>query len=258
MEVVTQMTWEDMKEESGKIIPFPQQIQTESDKQPPSSEIIIRKKGEKSHKANYIREESLIDEIKSYLLHHTGKYGYRNYMIFLTGIETGRRCGDILKLKVSDVYNGKDVYNIIEYDEQKTGIAKDFAVSEAFCKELKTYILRQGLHQADYLFPTQKPNEKGEYIMKVRSFYNILQRAKRDLHLDLHLSTHSMRKTFARHHYDDIVANPSLCTLTPLDMVQQLLGHKSDTVTWIYLDLQDDERAKVVNNKTFSKGVDNL
>lgn len=258
MESSTQMTWEDMKEENGKIIPFPQQIQTGSDKQPLSSEIVIRKKGEKSHKANYIREEGLIDEIQSYLLHHTGKYGYRNYMIFLTGIETGRRCGDILKLKVSDVYNGKDVYNIIEYDEQKTNTAKDFAVSEAFCKDLKTYILRQGLQQDDYLFPTQKPNEQGEYIMKVRSYYNILQRVKKELQLEMRFSTHSMRKTFARHHYNDLVENRFLSQLAALDMTQQLLGHKSKDVTYVYLDLGDDERLKAVNNKTFCKGVDNL
>lgn len=257
MEIAEQMTWEDVEQEK-KIIPFPKQIQTPSQKQEPSAEIVVRKKGEKKHSANYIREEGLIDEIQSYLLHHTGKYGYRNYMIFLTGIETGRRCGDILKLKVSDVYNGKEVYNIIEYDEQKTSTAKDFAVSEAFCNELKTYILRQNLRQNDYLFPTQKPNEQGEYIMTVRSYYNILQRVKKDLRLEMRLSTHSMRKTFGRHHYNDLTENQSLSQLAALDMMQQLLGHKSKDVTYIYLDLRDDERLKVVNNKTFCKGVDNL
>ncbi len=257
MEIAEQMTWEDVEREK-KIIPFPKQVQAPSQKQEPSAEIVVRKKGEKKHSANYIREEDLIYKIQKYLRDCTGKYGYRNYMIFVTGVETGRRCGDILKLKVSDVYDGKEVYNIIEYDEQKTSTTKDFAVSEAYCKDLKTYIVRQGLGQNDYLFPTQKPNEQGEYILGVRSYYNILRKAKQDLHLDMRLSTHSMRKTFGRHHYNDLTENQSLSQLSPLDMVQQLLGHQSKGVTHVYLDLRDDERLKAVNNKTFCKGVDNL
>lgn len=247
-----------MPDQKCKIIAFPQCPKKLEEEKEQDSEIIVRKKGEKKHSANYIREEELIYEIQSYLLHCTGKYGYRNYMIFLTGIETGRRCGDILKLKVSDVYDGKDVYNIVEYNEQKTNMTKDFAISEAFCNELKTYILRQGLQQNDYLFPTQKPNGQGEYVMTVRSYYNILQKVKKALHLEMRFSTHSMRKTFGRHHYNDLIQNQDLSQLAALDMMQQLLGHRSKDVTYVYLDLRDDERLNAVNHKTFCKGVDNL
>jgi len=48
-----------------------------------------------------IRDKSLIEEIKTELL----KDNYRNYLLFVLGINTGLRIGDILKLKVQDVRN---------------------------------------------------------------------------------------------------------------------------------------------------------
>jgi len=48
------------------------------------------------NKVDPIRDKSLIEEIKTELL----KDNYRNYLLFVLGINTGLRIGDILKLKV--------------------------------------------------------------------------------------------------------------------------------------------------------------
>jgi integrase len=53
------------------------------------------------NKVDPIRDKSLIEEIKTELL----KDNYRNYLLFVLGINTGLRIGDILKLKVQDVRN---------------------------------------------------------------------------------------------------------------------------------------------------------
>ena len=60
-----------------------------------------------------IRDKRKIELVKVILK----KNGFRDYMLFLMGINSGLRISDILKLKVSDV-RGK---RYIEIKEQKTG-----------------------------------------------------------------------------------------------------------------------------------------
>ena len=60
-----------------------------------------------------IRDKRKIELVKVILK----KNGFRDYMLFLMGINSGLRISDILKLKVSDV-RGK---RYIEVKEQKTG-----------------------------------------------------------------------------------------------------------------------------------------
>ena len=59
-----------------------------------------------------IRDKSLIDVVKRILK----RQGFRNYLLFIMGINIGLRISDTLKLKVKDVRN-KDY---IELYEQKT------------------------------------------------------------------------------------------------------------------------------------------
>ena len=60
-----------------------------------------------------IRDKRKIELVKVILK----KNGFRDYMLFLMGINSGMRISDILKLKVADV-RGK---RYIEIKEQKTG-----------------------------------------------------------------------------------------------------------------------------------------
>ena len=60
-----------------------------------------------------IRDKRKIELVKVILKEN----GFRDYMLFLMGINSGLRISDILKLKVSDV-RGK---RYIEVKEQKTG-----------------------------------------------------------------------------------------------------------------------------------------
>ncbi len=53
-----------------------------------------------------IKEDSQIEQMKQVLLSDK-LHGQRNYILFLLGIYSGYRISDILKLKVSDVYNKK-------------------------------------------------------------------------------------------------------------------------------------------------------
>ena len=53
------------------------------------------------NKVEPIRDKRKIEEIKAELL----KSNFRNYMIFMVGINTGLRISDLLNLKVGNVRN---------------------------------------------------------------------------------------------------------------------------------------------------------
>ena len=76
-----------------------------------------------------IRDKRKIELVKVILK----KNGFRDYMLFLMGINSGLRISDILKLKVSDV-RGK---RYIEVKEQKTGKYRKFPITESFKAPLK-------------------------------------------------------------------------------------------------------------------------
>lgn len=79
-----------------------------------------------------IRDKRKIELVKVILKEN----GFRDYMLFLMGINSGLRISDILKLKVSDV-RGK---RYIEVKEQKTGKYRKFPITESFKAPLKEYI----------------------------------------------------------------------------------------------------------------------
>ena len=79
-----------------------------------------------------IRDRNKIQQMKIELR----KKGTRDYLLFVTGINTGLRISDILKFRVKDV-KGKRGYNI---RETKTGKQKSYDWNPALKKELDKYI----------------------------------------------------------------------------------------------------------------------
>ena len=83
-----------------------------------------------------IRDIEQIRKMKDYLITRN----YRDYLLFILGINTGLRISDLLNLKVSDV---KDKYHII-IKEQKTGKEKKFMLSDQMRLEIERYIEHKG------------------------------------------------------------------------------------------------------------------
>ena len=78
-----------------------------------------------------ISDEEKIRDMKNYL----SKKNKRDYILFLIAISTGLRIGDILKLRVEDVYNK----NSILIKEQKTGKRKEIELSPKLKREIKKW-----------------------------------------------------------------------------------------------------------------------
>ena len=134
-----------------------------------------------------IRDTTAVQDIADYLREKNEKY----YIMYLTGIYSGLRISDILRLKVRDV-RGKDK---IKVREQKTGKEKAFPINKKLAAAYEQYCA--GKKDYEYLVPSDKAFNKAisrEYA------YRIMHEAGERFGL-YNLGTHTLRKTFGYHHY---------------------------------------------------------
>lgn len=164
-----------------------------------------------------IRDTEAIENMKRVLK----KNGQRDYMLFVTGINTGLRISDILKLKVSDVKNKTH----ITIKEKKTGKAKRLLLNATFKAELDEYIL--DMEDDSPLFKSQKGINKP--ICGIRA-WGILNEAADKCGLT-EIGTHTLRKTFGYHFYQQY---------KDVALLQEIFNHSSPSVTLRYIGINSD------------------
>jgi integrase len=169
---------------------------------------------------NPIRDVAKISEMKKIL---RKRQGGRNELLFVMGINTALRIGDLLSLSVGDVVDGNGrIRNLIKIKEQKTGKMKQFPINEAIHKSLSAYMARHpNANREDPLFSSQK----GGTLSRWQAL-RILRSAGKSAGLE-NIGTHSLRKTFAYHVYRK--------TGCDIGLVQKLLNHSASEVTLRYI-----------------------
>ena len=165
-----------------------------------------------------IRDKNKIEEIKSYLKQN----GSRDLLLFTMGINTGLRISDLLKLKVIDVRNKSHV----EIKEQKTGKIKRFPLLGNLQSMLDEYT--KGKHDNEYLFRSREGANKP--ITRVMA-YLIINEACHKAGIIDSIGTHTLRKTFGYHHYQQF---------HDVAILQYLLNHSSPSITLRYIGITQD------------------
>jgi integrase len=168
-------------------------------------------------KVEPIRDKEKIKEIKKILK----KKSYRNYMIFVLGINTGLRIGDLLSLKVEDVKNKTHI--IIK--EQKTLKNKQFLINKVLRQELTEYM--KNMDNNEYLF--QSRIGKNKALSRFQA-YRIISSAGRKVGLE-RISCNSTRKTFGYHHYKKY---------KDVALLQKLFNHSAPHITLTYIGITQD------------------
>ena len=132
-----------------------------------------------------IRDKNKIQKIE------LKKKGTRDYLLFITGINTGLRISDIIKLKVADVLDDdRTVKSHITIIEQKTSKRKRFKINDTLSREFADYC--KNLDMTDYLFKSRKG--QNEHITRVQA-YRLLNTVAEKIGLE-EIGTHTLRKTF--------------------------------------------------------------
>lgn len=172
-----------------------------------------------------IRDMEQVENMKRELL----KGGYRDYMLFIVGINTGLRISDILKLKVSDV---SDRSHII-LKEKKTKKNKRISITN-IAKELNEYII--GMDTDEHLFKSQKGDNQP--ISRVQA-YRILNKAADKVGIGGEIGTHTLRKTFGYHFYQKT---------KDVALLQELFNHSSPSITLRYIGINQDMMDNAMDN----------
>ncbi len=163
-----------------------------------------------------IRDRLKIEAMKQELK----KKSYRNYFLFVMGINTGLRISDILPLRVYDV-RGK---THIVLKETKTRNRKRFLLPAELRGIIADYIT--GKHDEEYLFPSHKTDLP---IKRIQA-YKILSSAANNIGIK-DFGTHSLRKTFGYWHY---TVNKDVALL------QDIFNHSSPDITLRYIGINQD------------------
>lgn len=173
-----------------------------------------------------IRDKFKIEEIKTELL----KSGYRDYLLFVTGINTGLRISDLIKLKVKNVRN----LTHIVIKETKTGKAKRFLINSYLKEKFEEYI--KNLPDEEYIFKSRQGNNR--HITRVQA-YRIINNAVRKTGILENIGTHTLRKTFGYHHYQ---------MHKDIAILQDIFNHSAPSISLRYIGINDDMRDKTIEN----------
>jgi len=164
-----------------------------------------------------IRDIGKIQEIKDYLLHRS----FRDYFLFVFGINSGLRISDILPLRVLDVKYTKH----LKIKERKTKNIRKIIITHVLKNEIDKYTYRMA--DSDYLFPSQKGNKP---ISRIHA-WQIINTAAKACGVEGAIGTHTLRKTFGYHFYQQS---------KDVAMLQYIFGHSSPSITLRYIGINDD------------------
>ena len=165
----------------------------------------------------------------------TGRMGVRNWAMMRCGICLGLRVSDLLRLKWSWLKNPDGTWkDRIPVIEKKTSKLNRILITDGVKETLDEYIDWLGGYDPNaYVFG--KSNGK-QMNTKVAS--RILTKMNETVGLSMHISSHTMRKTFA-----NIIVScyDGTMQMEAIDKAQRALNHSTQEMTGRYLATIDEE-----------------
>jgi len=183
-----------------------------------------------------IRSENQIKQIKGNLYRQKNP---RDYLLFVFGINSGLRIGDILSLKLADVKDHKgNLRDYLTIKEQKTRKTRKVFFNKQIKEALNYYIKKTGIFNLDqYLFTNEKSKEN-KPITRIRA-YQLINKWCRDVGINFKVGGHTLRKSFGYHMRMQGIS---------IERISNLLNHRNIKVTFRYIGINDDENKEVINS----------
>lgn len=172
-----------------------------------------------------LRKKEQIEDMKWSLKKWCGQ---RDYILFLIGINTGLRVGDLVGLKIKDVKRKKKV--IIR--EGKTKKPRTIQLTNIY-EEIQEYI--KTLDNTEWLFPSR---QGGNHITTTQA-YRQLVKAANMVDIEEGIGTHTMRKTFGYWFYKET---------KDIAKLQDILNHSKPEITKRYIGITAEEIEDSLNN----------
>jgi len=160
----------------------------------------------------------------------------RDRLLFLMGINNGLRCGDLLKLKVSDVSEMK-IGDSLTIKEGKTGKENVLVINKPVFEALKVYLDFKEPEEDDYLFESRK----GKGAITIQAVNNKVKKWTSDINLKGNYGAHSLRKTWG--YFQRTVYGVGF------ELICKRFNHSSPSITMRYLGIEDKEVQDLLMNE---------
>lgn len=204
------------------------------------------------HTSEPIKDPKDIDRICDYLLEQER---YRDYMLFVVGINVGLRVSDLRLLRFGDLIEEDaqgnmrfkrrlTVFEIKTRNTKKRKHNRYITINQAVIEAVLIYLKHNpGTSLSDYLFRSESNMSLGNEPIHRNSIDRILKGIAKDLNLDVKMSTHTLRKTFA-YHQMLMSGNDS----RKLILLSKMFGHSSVAMTMEYIGITNEEMADAYNS----------
>lgn len=173
---------------------------------------------------------------------------YRDNMLFIVGINFGLRVSDLLTLRFSHLIDDnlcfKTTFPILEKKTKNTRKAKKnryITINDAVIDAVTLYLEKTpNVRLSDYMFRGESNRcGKANAPMHRNSVDRILKEVGSKLGLGIHMSTHTLRKTFAYHQM--LMSNNDPRKLL---LLQKMFGHSTAAQTLDYIGITGEEIAE--------------
>ena len=202
------------------------------------------------HTSEPIKSLDDIQRISDYFLQN-GKY--RDNMLFIVGINFGLRVSDLRLLRFCDLIietpqgqmfkEGFPVFEVKTRNTRKRKKNRYITINDAVMEAVLTYLTHtEGVSLSDYMFMNES-NNRGKVgdtssakPLDRKSVDRILKGVGEALNLDIKISTHTLRKTWAYHQM--VMSNNDPRKLL---LLQKMMGHSSAAQTLDYIGITGEE-----------------
>lgn len=170
---------------------------------------------------NPIKKVEQINKIKNILK----KQSYRDFLLFVFGINTGIRISDLLQIKINDIWDGENVKEFIYITEDTSDEKKAYYLNNKIKNAVNNYLADNKLNENDFLFKSKlydKPITR-------QQAYRIINKAAKESGIEEKIGTHTLRKTFGYHAYKKGIA---------ISILKSRFNHSTPAETLRYIGIE--------------------
>ena len=195
------------------------------------------------HSADPVKSLDDIARISEYL---TSNNRWRDNMMFIVGINFGLRFSDLRLLRFSNLINDnftfKDTFAVFEKKTRNTRKRRKnryITINNAVIEAVTMFLEHTpNVKLSDYMF-ISRSNNKSKYDnapISIQGTNQLLDGIAKALDLNIHMSTHTLRKTFCYHQM--VMSNNDSRKLL---LLQKMLNHSSPAQTLDYIGITSEE-----------------
>ena len=173
-----------------------------------------------------IKDQEKIEAIKKIL----AEKNQRDLLLFIFGINSGLRISDLLELRIKDVLDINNNPKVsCEIREKKTGKNKIFILNDRIREALKINYNEYEGSREEYLFKSRIGDNRP---IGREQAWRILSGAAKVVGIDARIGTHTLRKTFGYHAYQNGI---------DITLLQKIFNHSSPSITLRYIGIEQED-----------------